>query len=105
MALIAADWAALAGMTRFPVEVNGELDDEPVRKVDRAGLSKLMQKLLTQKSQADERITVRQYVQQTTNPALPPPGRDHARINEFQFERNGGAWRFYMTYLNSNVEL
>jgi hypothetical protein len=104
-ALLASNVPALERMTRFPLEVKGELDDEPIRKVDRAKFPKLLQKLLAQKSQNDERRTVREDLQQTATPEMPAPDRDNARVNEFDFERVAGQWRFVLTYLDSEVEL
>jgi hypothetical protein len=104
-ALLASDWAALERMSKFPVEVNGELDDEPVRKVERAQLPKLLQKLLAQKSQKDETRTVRQDLEQKPTPQAPAPDKNQVRVNEFHFERSAGQWRFVATYLDSSVQL
>src|SRR5699024_5707681 len=103
-ALLASDWAAAERMTRFPVEVHGDLDDDPVRKVERAKLPQLLQKLLTQNSGRDEK-TVRDQLQQTRTPEMPAPGANQVRVNDFHFERSGGQWRFVATYLSSDIEL
>ena len=104
-ALLASDWGALERMSRFPVEVKGELDDEPVRKVERAGFTRLLQKLLHQKAQTNLRITVRESVEQMSKPEMPAPSENWARVDEFEFERSAGQWRFVSTYLDSDIAL
>jgi len=101
-AVLASDWKAVESMTRFPVMVKGVSDEDPVQKVDKAKLPKLLQDVLGQQSGTSQRQeTMREQLQRLEMPDRRPMVTDTwARVEDFEFERKDNApWRFFSTYL------
>ncbi|MBD0273041.1 MAG: hypothetical protein ICV73_14080 [Acetobacteraceae bacterium] len=104
-AVLSGDVDAVAGMTRFPLEVKGELDRDPVRLVTRSELPRLLERALAADSGLSlrEPLTNRRLVERTEPPVQPARGvavsPDAARIAAFVFGRTNAGWRLQRVYL------
>ncbi len=104
-AILSGDFEAVAGMTRFPLEVRGELDRDPVRRASRPELPRLLERALAADTGLSlrEPITNRRLIERTEDPVRPARGvvlsSDSARIAAFAFGRTSAGWRLQQVYL------
>jgi hypothetical protein len=104
-AVLANDKNKIAGYTRFPFEVRGGSDSDPVQRLKRDGFLAAYDKLVTQPVYVPvatgivER-TMKQLIEEQT--ALLPEHQTSAstlRFRQFEFERVKGRWMFTRAYL------
>lgn len=104
-AALTGDVNAVAAMTRFPLEVRGELDDDPVRRAARPELAALLARVLDADTglSAREQLTNRMLLERAGTPIRRMPGVSvtpaSARIGAFAFERDGTRWQLRRIYL------
>ena len=94
-AALAGDLAAVARMSRLPVESRGELDDEPVLRLTAATFAPAFRRLLAAAEDPASGRTVRDAIQAAPVPRL---GRRNAspgqvRLDSLQFGRGRDGWR------------
>lgn len=103
-AVLANDTAALAGMTRFPLEVAGTLDDSGVRRIGQDRFATNLQAVLAADSGLSPRqpMTNRELVQRTEalaqDPRRPTVTGDQARLGPFVFGKLGTGWKLTRIY-------
>jgi hypothetical protein len=89
-------------MTRFPLEVRGPDDADPVVSQNRDSFGRVFEHVMNQDSGVRaERETVRQYLQRTEDTGdshVEPDGRA-ARVGDFVFERVADRWMLVRVYL------
>jgi hypothetical protein len=92
----------VASMTRFPLEVRGPDDADPVVSENRDAFGRVLEQVMNQDSGVRaERETVRQYLQRTEDTGeghVEPDGRA-ARVGDFVFERVADRWMLVRVYL------
>jgi hypothetical protein len=94
-----------AQLTRFPLEVRGVSDDDPVVKCDRACFDSTYEKLVNQKvylPKGDDVVekTMRQLIlDQPTLRKADQSGQSSFRFQQFQFELTTAGWRLVTAYL------
>ena len=92
----------VASMTRFPLEVRGPDDTDPVVTRTQDSFAGLLVHVMSQDSGVRaEAETVRQFLERThdlAEPHLEPDGRA-ARVGDFVFERVGDRWMLVRVYL------
>jgi hypothetical protein len=107
-AILSDDVEAVAGMTRFPLEVRGELDRDTVRRAARPELRRLLERVLAADTGLSlrEPITNRRLIERIEPPMQPMRGvalsPDSARIAAFAFGRTNAGWRLQQVYLPSD---
>ena len=93
----------VADLTRFPLKTRGPMDSDPVETYGRAGFLKVYNKLVRQEvySNNDAELqshTMRQIVEaQTLTPKLDQG--EKFSVEQFDFEKLEGKWRFVFAYL------
>jgi len=100
-AMLADDIDRLSRMTRFPLEVRGETDADPVVRVDRAQLKGTVSRIIAQDSgMGAQQETVRQFIERTPSikPTSVEPDGGAARVGDFVFERVDGRWLLVRVY-------
>jgi hypothetical protein len=101
-AVLRDDTAAVATMTQFPLEVRGETDDDPPRRIGRDEFDRTLRRLLLQDSGArPEPETVRVFLQRQEEAGAGSVESDGnaARVGDFVFERDPGGWHLVRVYL------
>lgn len=100
-AALAGDVDRLAAMTRFPLEVRGPDDADPVQRRGREAFAGTVARVMQQDAGEQPRPeTVRQFFERTREvPPQPDGARGTARVGDFVFERTGGRWRLVRIYL------
>ncbi|ONG56177.1 hypothetical protein BKE38_06630 [Pseudoroseomonas deserti] len=104
-AVLAGDNAALASMTRFPLEVAGTLDDSGVQRIGQDRFAATLAKVLGHDSGLSPRQpqTNRDLVQRTESlaqdPRRPTATDDQARVGALVFSRIGSQWKLTRVYL------
>jgi hypothetical protein len=92
----------VASMTRFPLEVRGPDDADPIVNEGRDSFDGVLAQVMNQDSGVlAEGETVRQYVQRTDDIGernVEPDGHA-ARVGDFVFERVGDRWMLVRVYL------
>lgn len=92
----------VASMTRFPLEVRGPDDGDPVISEGRDSFGRVLAQVMNQDSGVRaEGETVRQYLQRTEDVGegrVEPDGR-LARVGDFVFERVEDRWMLVRVYL------
>jgi hypothetical protein len=92
----------VASMTRFPLEVRGPDDADPIVKEGRDAFGRVLAQVMNQDSGVRaEGETVRQYLQRTNDigEANVEPDGHAARVGDFVFERVGDRWMLVRVYL------
>lgn len=105
-AFLAQDVDRLVQMTRFPLEVRGDSDADPVVRQDRAHFGETVKRIIEQDSgQRAEPETVRQYVERTPSPASTDvePDGGAARVGDLVFERIGARWLLVRVYVREPI--
>lgn len=103
-ALLADDIATVASATRFPLEVRGELDSSPVRRITKDDLGPVLRRTLDADSGLSLRdtLTNRDMVKRVTDLGQATVGvtvrRDTARVGAFDFARGAKGWRLVRLY-------
>ena len=94
----------LASLARFPVEVRGPNDTDPVVTQGREAFAETFTQVLKQDSGArPEPESVRQFLERTPEVGqgdVEPDGRA-ARVGDFVFERIGDRWLLVRVYLDN----
>lgn len=107
-AILAGDMEAVAGMTRLPIEVRGELDREPVRRAARSEMPRLLERALASDTGLSLRapLTNRKLIERLEPPVQVTHGvvwtEDSARVGAFAFGRTNAGWRLQQVYLPSD---
>jgi hypothetical protein len=105
-AVLHDDSARAADLTKFPLEVRGETDDEPPTHVGREQFDATLHKLLMQDSGArPEGETVGRFLARedaVDSSSLEPDG-NAARVGDFVFERGPKGWQLVRVYLRSEA--
>jgi len=104
-AVLAADAQRAASLTRFPLEVRGPDDGDPVEPCTRAEFEAVFARLIAQVGYvpAGDHVlerSLREIVE--TLPAPPPKARltaDFARVEQFEFRLSNGRWQLTRAYL------
>lgn len=107
-AVLTGDTEAVAGVTRFPLEVRGELDTDPMRRASRAALAGVLTRALNADTGLSLRrhLTNRALIEGIETPIRPTRGvsvgATTARVGAFAFERSGTEWQLYRIYLSGD---
>lgn len=104
-AVLDNDKGRLAGMTRFPFEVRGPDDSDPVRQYDAKGFLAIYERLVAQPVflPREGKIvskSMRQLIDEKKE--ITPDDyltSDSIQIHQFEFERIKGKWLFTRAYL------
>jgi hypothetical protein len=102
-ALLAANAEAVARLTKFPFTVRGELDDDPVRAIERPAFPAILQQLLAQDvGLSPEPEPLSRYLKRVET--VPPSAvtGTAARIASMQFALGSDGWRFVGAYLGES---
>jgi hypothetical protein len=106
-ALLSTDVNALEQLTRLPLVLRGERDEDPVKQIAKGQLAELIGKLLQQDTGLSAKPEpVRDYIERFE---APPPdanaaGSDFARVTAFVFERHAGKWELTQAYLSQDPQ-
>lgn len=99
-ALLSGSAEAVAPLAAFPFTVRGEMDDDPVRHVERAAFPTILRQLLAQDvGLSPEPEPLSKYLNRMTTV---PPGAVSgatARVASMQFALRSDGWRFVGAYL------
>lgn len=106
-AVTANDKAAVAAMTRFPLEVRGIDDSIPVIQCDRQCFDGIYERLLSQSvlfsrnnfSDLDEIPMHQLIVDAKTAPEFLDPEDTIMRFHDFEFEKTADGWRIVRAWL------
>ncbi|WP_338664379.1 hypothetical protein VQH23_04265 [Pararoseomonas sp. SCSIO 73927] len=99
-AVLAGDMAAVTRMSRLPLESRGELDDEPVLRLNAAALPAAFRRLLRTVEDVERNRTVLEVIRDTPEPVLDSRNYapDQVRISSLDFLRGRGGWRLVTIY-------
>lgn len=102
-ALLAANDESVARLTKFPFTVRGELDDDPVRSIERPAFPAILRQLLAQDvGLSPEPEPLSRYLKRVdTVPASAVTGTA-VRVASMQFELGSDGWRFVGAYLGAS---
>jgi hypothetical protein len=102
-ALLAANAEAVARLTNFPFTVRGELDDDPVRTIERPAFPAILRQLLAQDvGLSPEPEPLSRYLKRVdTVPPSAVAGKV-ARVASMQFALGSDGWRFVGAYLGES---
>jgi hypothetical protein len=98
------DRKKLADLTKFPLEVRGESDDDPVRHFKRPTFLKKLDALLASDPGLlmDGRETQKEHILRTTKlNDRQYSGDTNARVGNFEFEQVKGRWWMTRAYLSN----
>jgi hypothetical protein len=104
-AALANDISKVASMTRFPFELRGVSDSDPVQRLSRGQFPDAWKRLLAQVVDVPEdgRIVERSMQELVHDQQVAPPvqrrGATALRFQQFEFERVRGRWLFTRGYL------
>jgi len=107
-AALAGDAQAMARMTRFPLELAGELDDTPLRRTGADGFPAMIRRVLDADSGLGMRETVTNRELVRRNPTLVPDQRnpivagDEAMLGPFVFRRSSNGWKLSRVYIGED---
>lgn len=102
-ALLAANAESVARLTEFPFTVRGELDDDPVRSIERPAFPGILRQLLAQDvGLSPEPEPLSRYLKRTET--VPPSAvtGTAARVASMQFALGSDGWRFVGAYLGES---
>jgi len=103
-AMASNDPGKVADLARFPFKVRGAMDSDPVESYDRAGFLKIYKRLVQQEvySAGDGELQAHSMRQVVGTHASTPPLQqgDRFSVEQFEFERIDGQWRFVFAYLD-----
>lgn len=102
-ALLAANAESVARLTKFPFTVRGELDDDPVRAIERPAFPDILRQLLAQDvGLSPEPEPLSRYLKRVG--AVPPNAvaGTSARVASMQFALGADGWRFVGAYLGDS---
>jgi hypothetical protein len=89
-------------MTRFPLDVRGELDADAVTRMERPAFDAALRRMLAQDSGVRAaRESVATFLKRYSQPAatdIAPDGAS-ARVGDFEFEHLDTEWRLVRIYL------
>jgi hypothetical protein len=97
-ALLAANAESVARLTKFPFTVRGELDDDPVRAIERPAFPGLRQLLAQDVGLSPEPESLSRYLKRVDT--VPPRAiaGTVARVASMQFVLGSDGWRFVGAY-------
>jgi len=99
-ALLSADSESASRLAEFPFAVRGEMDDDPVRQIERAGFADILRKLLAQDvGLSAEPEPLSRYLQRFPSPPADAVTGTTARIASMQFALRPEGWRMVGAYL------
>jgi hypothetical protein len=102
-ALLAANAESVARLTKFPFTVRGELDDDPVRAIERPAFPAILRRLLAQDvGLSPEPEPLSRYLKRIET--VPPSAvtGTAARVASMQFALGSDGWRFVGAYLGES---
>lgn len=101
-ALIDGDTAKLTSWARFPLKVRGELDDDPIRTIEKSQFTTLIAALMNQRAGDEVHATMRDQVVATTTLDSRSfgggDGKDFFGVGPMNFRRVGGRWKLTEVY-------
>jgi hypothetical protein len=100
-AMLANDVDRLATMTRFPLDVRGDDDADPVVRSERDQFHAMLSRIAAQDAgMRAEPETVRQFIERThtVGPTNVAPDGRAARVGDFVFEQSGDTWLLVRVY-------
>lgn len=102
-ALLSANAESVARLTKFPFTVRGELDDDPVRAIERPAFPAILRQLLAQDvGLSPEPEPLSHYLKRIeTVPPSAVTGKT-ARVASMQFALGSDGWRFVGAYLGES---
>jgi len=104
-AVVENDASKVASMTRFPFEVRGPDDGDPVQTLDRKGFLDVYERLVVQPVHLPSGGTIVSrsmralIAEATTSPPIDAGDPDRTHFQQFEFARIDGRWRFVRAYL------
>jgi hypothetical protein len=99
-ALLAANAESVARLTKFPFTVRGELDDDPVRTIDRPAFPGILRQLLAQDvGLSPEPEPLSRYLKRLDTVPPSAVAGTSARVASMQFTLGSDGWRFVGAYL------
>lgn len=99
-ALLRSDVEGVARLTDFPLAVRGEMDDDPVRRIERAQLEGVLQRLLAEDvGLSPDPEPLSQYLERVREPPAHARSGSTARIASLEFALGPKGWRLVKAYL------
>lgn len=102
-ALLAANAESVARLTKFPFTVRGELDDDPVRAIERPAFPAMLRQLLAQDvGLSPEPEPLSHYLKRVETVPPSAVAGATARVAGMQFALGPDGWRFVGAYLGES---
>ncbi len=102
-ALLTANAESVARLTKFPFTVRGELDDDPVRAIERPAFPAMLRQLLAQDvGLSPEPESLTQYLKRVDTVPPSAVSGTTARVAGMQFALGPDGWRFVGAYLGES---
>ena len=102
-ALLSADPESASRWAEFPFTVRGEMDDDPVRQIERAGFADIVRRLLAQDvGLSAEPEPLSRYLQRFPSPPADAVTGTTARVASMEFDLRPEGWRFVGAYLGDS---
>jgi hypothetical protein len=102
-ALLAANAESVARLTKFPFTVRGELDDDPVRAIERPAFPAILRQLLAQDvGLSPEPEPLSHYLKRVDTVPPSAVAGATARVAGMQFALGPDGWRFVGAYLGES---
>lgn len=104
-AVMNQDHARLSALTRFPFEVRGPDDSDPVKRFDRKGFKRILRRVLAQPVfvELDGKSVTKSMLEIVEEKAELKPSDYHnpsyVQVEQFEFQRINGHWAFTRAYL------
>ncbi|TDW97554.1 hypothetical protein [Dinghuibacter silviterrae] len=101
-AVLDSDTAKIIGMTEFPFQTRGPLDDDPDTSYDKENFIPVFYSLLDQSGGIDTSgATEVDGINKTFYPNKKDTYNDQqARVGDFCFKKTGAGWKLYFAYTN-----
>jgi hypothetical protein len=102
-ALSSANSEAVAQLAEFPFTVRGEMDSDPVQRIERGAFPDVLRRLLAQDvGLSPKPESLSQYLARTPDPPANALQGRTARVATMEFELLPGGWRFVGAYLGDS---
>jgi hypothetical protein len=101
-AALQQDWSKLEEITNFPLIVRGELDQDPIFRIDRSKFPTIFERFLKEGVfSPNEQL---QVIRNTTTIKVDANSRDRCRIGDMVFKRTAKGWRLYTLYMQYSLD-
>ncbi len=101
-AALQQDWSKLEEFTNFPLIVRGELDQDPIFRIDRGKFPIIFERFLKEGVfSPNEQLHV---IRNTTTIKVDANSRDRCRIGDMVFKRTAKGWRLYTLYMQDSLD-